>query len=275
MLSISEPLHRTRRGYRVGQEAVLMFNFFNPLAGRDNWRQSALEKVQLVSFLRSTEIVDDAGGNAVRFNPEQVGYFGHSQGGIVGALLLGVETRLNAAFLSGAGAGFGPSLMEKTDPIDIASVIRVVASLPEDEPLDVFHPIASLLQAFADSADPINYGRTWREQTGPVPHLIVTAGLLDTFTPPRQHSALAGAFGLPLAEPVADPYLVVDLLGLSATNALVEGNLETVDGAPLTGAVLQYPDHGHFAVFEDDGARNALREFFRTAQDGVPRVEHR
>jgi hypothetical protein len=68
MMAISEPLHRTREGHREGQEETLTFNFFNPLAGRDNWRQSALEKVQQVTAL-STLSFTGVGGATVRMDP--------------------------------------------------------------------------------------------------------------------------------------------------------------------------------------------------------------
>jgi fermentation-respiration switch protein FrsA (DUF1100 family) len=279
MLSVSEPLHFTRAGYREGQEDILTFNFFNPLAGRDNWRQSALEKVQLVTLAMNLVVPAENRGSArVRLDANNVGYFGHSQGGIVGALVIGVEDRINAAFLSGAGAGFGPSLVEKEDPVKIIDVLKLVLLMPEDEDVDIFHPVISLLQSYVDPADPINYGRAWRNQRGRVPHLLATSGLLDTFTPPRQHEGLAGAFGLPIAAPVEQPIEVLELLDIEDTGNTVEGNLETRDGAPLTAALFQYADHGHFAVFNDAGCQAALRFFFQTAheEDGlaVPRVQH-
>ncbi len=275
MISISEPLHRTRAGYRAGQEDVLTFNFFNPLAGRDNWRQSALEKVQLVRLLSSTSLTPEGKAQpAIRFDPVAISYFGHSQGGIVGAIFVGIEDRIAGAFLSGAGAGFGPSLVDKVDPVNIAAVLRLVLLLPDDEVVDVFHPVISLLQMFVDPADPLHFGRLWREHRGHVAHLMATSGLQDTYSPPVVHEGLAGAFGLPIAAPVYKDIEVLDVLGVDVANATVQGNLQTIDGAPLTAALLQYADRGHFAVFEDAGAERALREFFDTLRRGVPRVTH-
>lgn len=273
MLSISEPLHRTRAGYREGQEEILTFNFFNPLAGRDNWRQSAVEKVQLVSLAQSLVVPAAVTGDAeLRFDPAQVSYFGHSQGGIAGALFVAVEDRITGAFLSGAGAGFQASLVEKVDPIAIRDVLKTVLKGPEDEEIDRFHPAITLLQTWVDPADPVNYGHLWRERRGPVPHLVVTSGLKDTFTPKRCHGALAAAFGLPLAAPVSEPVEVIDLLGPAPAGEVLEGNLQSADGAPLTAGVLQYPDDGHFAVFFNPDAQDAMRGFFTSLHDGVPAV---
>ncbi len=273
LLTTSEPLHRNRRGYREGQEALLTFNFFNPLAGRDNWRQSAIEKVQLVTLARALSIPADISGSVeVRFDPERVSYFGHSQGGIAGALFVAVEDRIQGAFLSGAGAGFGPSIVEKVDPVAIKGAVRAVLLMPNDEDIDVFHPVIALLQSWVDPADPINYGHIWRERTGAVPHLVVSSGLIDTYTPPGCHAGLAGAFGLPLALPIAQDLPVLELLGVPAGAQVLQGNLTSKDGAPLTAGLLQYPEDGHFAVYDNEAASKAVLSFFTTLQEGVPSV---
>jgi hypothetical protein len=273
MLAVSEPLHRTRDGYREGQEEILTFNFFNPRAGRDNWRQSALEKVQLVSLVDELTVPASITGDVdVTFDPARVSYFGHSQGGITGALFVAVEDRIQGAFLSGAGGGFQVSLVEKVDPVAIKDTLRAVLQLDDSEEIDLFHPVITLLQTWVDPADPINYGRRWRERRGHVPHLVATSGLQDTFTPPPCHAGLAGAFGLPLAKPVSKPLEVLDLLGIAPVGPVVQGDLESADGDPLTVAMLQYPDDGHFAVFDNPDAQDAMRSFFTSLQDGVPVV---
>lgn len=273
MMAVSEPLHRTRAGHREGQEETLTFNFFNPLAGRDNWRQSALEKVQQVTVL-STLSFAGVGGATVRMDPDQIGYFGHSQGGIVGGLFIAIEPRLTGALLSGAGAGFAPSLIEKTDPVVIADVLKLVLQIPEDEPIDTFHPVPALLQTFVDEADPLNYGALWRRTAG-APHLLATSGLTDTFTPKRNHAGLAGAFGLPLAAPVAEPLEVLGVLGIDDVVGTVTGNLvDAGDGDEVrTAAMVQYPQDGHFAIFTNPAAHQLFTHFFQTLrEDGVPTI---
>jgi hypothetical protein len=100
---------------------------------------------------------------------------------------------------------------------------------------------------------------------------VVTSGLLDTFTPKRNHSALAGAFGLPLASPVAEPLEILDILGIDDVgDSAVSGNLRTDDGEPLTAAIMQYPADGHFAVFNNPAAQALFTQFFTTLLDGTP-----
>lgn len=277
LFGVSEPLHETRQGFRAGQEEMLTFNFFNPIAGRDNWLQSAIEKVQQVTAVASLAVPPRvAGGIApIRFDPEQVSYLGHSQGGITGALFIAVEDRVRGAFLSGAGAGFQASLVEKTEPVEIAAVLRTVLSMPEGDTVDRMHPVIALLQTVVDPADPLNVGDLWRHRHGAVPHLIVSSGLKDSYTPPRCHGALAAAFGLPVAEPVSVPVPVLALTGVAPGPVTLEGNLTTADGARLTGGVLQYPEDGHFAIYDNPDAEDAVRRFLTTLRSGVPSVRVR
>lgn len=272
MLAISEPLHNTRQGFRDGAEDIYTFNFLNPLAGRDNWRQSALEKVQLVTLAQALSVPGELNdGVAVLFDGEQIAYFGHSQGGITGAIFLGVEDRIHGAFLSGAGAGFAVSLVEKVEPVEIASVLRAFLSMPEDEPVDSFHPVLALLQTWVDPADPLNYGPLWRHRSDrPTPHLVATSGLTDPYSPKSTHAGLAGAFELPIVGEVFEPWEIVTLKELESVPAGSAANLVSDSGAPLSAGILQYPNDGHFAVFRNPNAQQAFFQFFESLTEGPP-----
>lgn len=277
MLATSEPLHLGRAGFSAGSEELGTFNFLNPLAGRDNWRQSALEKAQLVSAVANLVVPAAVSGfKTLYFDEDNVSYFGHSQGGIVGSIFVGVEHRIRGAFLSGAGAGFAPSLIEKVEPVRLEVVVRTLLGLPDDEVIDRFHPIPTLLQIWIEPSEPLNYGRLWRERSDrPTPHLVATSGLLDPYTPKRTHWGLAGGFGLPLIEPVSEPVEIVDLLAIGTASGPAAGNLVDGRGQPLTAGLLQYPDDGHFAVFSNPDAQEAYRLFFETVHAGVPRAQVR
>jgi pimeloyl-ACP methyl ester carboxylesterase len=276
-LATSEPHHAGRTGYAEGSEELLTFNFLNPVAGRDNWRQSVLEKVQLVGLVKSLEVSSGVGASgAVQFNPDQVAFFGHSQGGIVGAMLAAVEPRLLGLFLSGAGAGFGASTIEKVEPVVIADVVRTFLNLDGDEPLDIYHPITSLLQLYVEPSDPVNYGAAWRKGlSGGTPHLVATAGLKDAYTPKVTQAGLAGAFELPIIEPEAEAFEVLDLKKIASIPAPAQGNDQDGEGNSLTTGILQYPDHGHFAVYQTEAGWSAYRGFFDTLRSGVPSASGR
>jgi len=271
MLSISEPLQEGRAGYTEAGVGLNTFNFLNPMAGRDYWRKSTLEKVQLISVARNLAIPATVAGRAVRFDPEQVHYFGHSQGGIVGAILLGVEQRIGGAFLSGAGGGFASSIIEKTEPVDLSEVLRSLVGLPDEEPVDRFHLIPNLMQIWVEPLEPLNYAALWRERVeGHRPHVVMSSGLMDLDTPPRTHAGLATVFGLQTVEPVALHLDVAELQGITPVPGPAVGNQQGIAGEPLTAGLLQYPDDGHFAVFYNPDAQEAYRLFFETIQSGAP-----
>lgn len=281
MVAIAEPLHEGRRGHVDGSEDLYTFNLLNPAAGRDNWRQSALEKVQMVSMAQALEVpaAVSATGAAIPLDGSRIGYMGHSQGAITGAVFLGVDHRVEAAFLSGVGGGFAPSLVDKTEPVNILDVFRTVLQLPSEEPVGYFHPVLTLLQTFIDPADPLNYGAAYRgdfdrdgiDDAERTTHLVATSGLTDQFTPRINHDGFAAAFGLPQIAPVADPIELLDLLDIASVSAASSGHDEGVDGAPLTTGLLQYADQGHFAIYYDVGAQDAYRRFFQSLrEDGLP-----
>jgi hypothetical protein len=267
MVAVSEPLHRGREGHREGAENLLTFNFLNPPAGRDNWRQSALEKVQLITLMRQLRLRTDDGD--VFFNDDKVGYLGHSQGGIVGALLMGIDNRINGAMLSGAGAGFAQSIAYKVDPPPaIVEILRTVLGIDSNEPIDEFHPLLALVQQLADVSDPINYGHRWRHQPGRTPHLLATAGLEDTYTPIETQRGLAVAFELPIVAPQSDDIEGLVLRGLDEVAAPARANLVADNGDAVTAAMAQFPGTGHFAIYDTARGRLLIESYFRSLFDG-------
>jgi hypothetical protein len=266
MIAVSEPLHLGRTGFEAGSEEVLTFNFLNPVAGRDNWRESALEKMEIASAIPELAVPWSlTESESVTFDANRIGFLGHSQGGNVGGLFAAVDRRVSGVFLSGAGGGFGTAVVEKTEPYDISQVLRTVLSLENNEPIDRFHPVIALLQLWIDPADPISYGHVWRALDGDRPHLVATSGLLDDFTPKSTHAGLAGAFALPVVEPAAEEWPILSLLGIARGPIdTAHGNLTTSSGRTVTGAVLQYPVDGHFAIFRNAHAQDAYRQFFFT-----------
>ncbi len=265
VITIAEPLHKSRDGYSEGNEEINTFNFFNPWSSRDTWLMSALEKIQQVSAVIDLQVpeIDDA--PSAFFNADQIAYIGHSQGGIVGALLAPLDPRIQGLFLSGAGAGFTDSLTGKFEPVDIPGVLIMALDLDDVEELDVFHPLMTLMQFWVDRLDPIHFGHHWHNGTGfAQPHLLTTSGLKDQYTPVPTHHGLAGGFRLPLIEPVAEMFPVVEILGLDAQEPPLQGNMTLANGEVRTGGMVQYPLDGHFAIYNNSGAQDLIFNFFET-----------
>jgi hypothetical protein len=249
------------------------FNYLNPLAGRDNARQSAIDVVQQARLATSGLVVPgDAAGRAadVAIDPNKVLFMGHSQGGLNGPLFLAIDGTALGAVFSGAGGGLNISMIEKKEPFEILTVVSLVLDVdPVEEGLDMFHPVATLAQTLAEPADVLNYARHWFEEPvggRPPRSVLMTEGLLDDYTPPASIEALAIAGGVSLVEPVARGIEGMDLRGLPALGAPVRAN------APggVTGALVQFPEDGHFAVFRNERAKECYGDFLRSvADDGI------
>src|SRR5690606_11372829 len=109
-----------------------------------------------------------------------------------------------AAVLSAASAVITPSLVGKTQPVSIPLLVRTLLGLPggsleealEREGFTPEHPIATLVQTWIEVSDASNYAhlivRSPREGFAPK-SVLMTEGLLDTYSPPASIEALAGA----------------------------------------------------------------------------------
>ncbi|MBI5497556.1 MAG: hypothetical protein HY904_21270 [Deltaproteobacteria bacterium] len=273
-VSISQPLHRTRDGYRAGSEELATFNFLNPQAGTGNWRQSALESIAQLHSI-STLVVPAgiaADGTELHFRDDLKLFFGHSQGGITGAIMTGVETDLDLAILSGAGGGFAESILEKTEPVVLAAAIRVLLGLPDEETLDEFHPLLTLLQSLGEVLEPLNAAPRYYAPGRKPPNVLIYSGLLDEYTPPRTHGPLAAAAGIPVVEPVYQAVPPEVLRGLAAVSSPVTGDM-SVDVVAATAGLVQWPNNGHFAVYENSAATGTAQEFLRSLVDtGVAQI---
>ncbi|MEM9492432.1 MAG: hypothetical protein AAGC55_25015, partial [Myxococcota bacterium] len=100
VLSTDQVMHPPRVPPGSSPE-VLFFNFLNPLAARDNTLQGAADLFQVVRLVRNFDITERRpGGLRVRFDPDRVYFFGHSQGGLTGPPFLAHEPHVHAAVLS-------------------------------------------------------------------------------------------------------------------------------------------------------------------------------
>lgn len=261
---------------------LAFFNFGNPAAGRTNNRQAALDLVQCGRFVRGLRatIAAEGGPTELRFDPANVFFFGHSQGGLNGPLWLAAEDGARAAVLSGAAGNISISLLDKHEPVDIPALINSLLNLERNTPgvpdeLVHLHPIASLLQLIVDPSDPVSYGRflVREPRAGNTPkHIFQTQGFVDRYAPPAGIAALALSIGLPLAEPVLHEEPGWSLLGELSPRLPLRGNLR---GATAAWMQFDAPSgvDGHFVIFSVRGAQNRAARFLgsaASAEDGAP-----
>jgi hypothetical protein len=261
---------------------LAFFNFGNPSAGRTNNRQAALDLVQCGRFVRSlqTTFPGPDGPRTLRFNPQRVFFFGHSQGGLNGPLWLAAEDGASAAVLSGAAGNIALSLLEKRAPVDLPALLNSLLQLERGVPgvpdeLVPLHPIASLLQLIVDPSDPVSYGRyIVREPRAGnrAKHVFQTQGFVDRYAPPPGIAALALSIGLPLAQPVLHDEPGWNILGAPAPALPLRANVSGVTGAWSQVDAPTGVD-GHFVIFRVRSAQGRASRFLGSAardENGVP-----
>lgn len=277
VIGIDQVLHGTRCQVSTCNPELNFFNFQNPLAARDNVRQGALDNVQLLRFVEAMNLPSaPETGVPIRFDPEQIHFMGHSQGGLTGPPFLAVEPKIKSAVLSGAGGHMILSLLTKLEPWNIPELVQLL--LDEDDPITAIHPVLSLIQIFIEPADPLNYARHFIHE--PLPgnapkHIYLSQGWFDSYAPPVLNEALGVAAGVELVGPWLEPQPRVYLSGQSdALERPVTGNLL---GGAVTGVMIQYlawgNADGHYVVFDNPNANQDYRHFLGTAiRDGIPTV---
>lgn len=277
MIGISQPLHADRATEDT-DPSLDSFNYMNPYAGRTNFRQGALDQVYLAEVLTRATPTFTAEDRSVRLDPDRVAFFGHSQGGLVGAIAVPFfSDRVRAAGMSGTGGGLSMTLVLRKDPIDIAGLMESLLDFDEGETLTTFHPVTALVQTLSEATDPLNYSPYWyAEDPGwggrPVPALL-TEGLLDAATPSVTTEALAAAAHMPIVgDPATDPE-ALDLRDLSPDGLPTADNADDWNGDAITAGLGQFPDQDHYAIYYDRDARQLYRDFLVSALDGAPRLE--
>lgn len=276
VFGVSQPLHADRGTLDTNVE-LDSFNFYNPAAGRSNFRQGALDQVYLARALTQAAPHFTASGAAIDIDPSRVAFFGHSQGGLVGAIATPfMSGDLLGSGLSGAGGGLTLTLLLRDDPIDLAATLTALLGFDDDEVLTSFHPVLGLIQTLADATDPVNYAPYWYAEQGPwlaradatpMP-MELTEGLLDSATPSLTSEALAAAARMPIVGPAATDPEALHLRGLDALPLPVSNDARAWDGSSVTSGVAQYPDDGHFAIYQNKDAQRFYRNFLATLLSG-------
>lgn len=279
LVAIDLPQHGARRGDSDDEPEGLFYNFLNPRAARDNVLQGSADLMSVVRWVKEGGIM--VGGTPVAFDSDRIALMGHSQGATHSALIAQYEPDITGVVLSGNGGHLSTSMLTKTSPVDIASVVPIGLLDPDDDfklAGGGFNPALAVIQSVFDRADPVNYARRVRrepvsEDTTGV-HLFMTYGLNDTFSPEQTQQAYAVAAGLPVVQPVLRDFDLSDK-GLSQVAAPL-GDNATINGTPRTIGMRQYnPDatDGHFvATRQGQDGRADVDAFLELLLAGNPPV---
>jgi hypothetical protein len=271
MLAIDLPQHGARRGASMRGSDVLFFNFVNPRAARDNVMQGAADLLSLVYFASAGGIAaaDSPTTQAIDFDPSRIVYLGHSQGSTHGALVVPYEPDIRAVVFSGLGGDLTQSLLNKTEPIDIAGVLPFALLDPDAGgrlTTGDFHPALALFQAYFERVDPVNYA--WHLFRAPPAgdtgrDVLMTYGPGDSYSPEATMQAYSIAAGLPIVRPVLVDY------GLPQVDAPLRNNV-TVGGVMHSAGLRQYtPDAGEDGHFVATGTTDGRRDVVTFIDDAL------
>jgi hypothetical protein len=259
------PQFHEGRGEGQFDTAMDTFNYLNPPAGRTVFRQQVAETSY---FIRLLEHNRDSLDGLPEIDTERVYYGGHSQGALVGAMVAGVEPRIDTYLLNGVGSYLSETVVFRKDPFDIEALVR--RTIGVDRKIDRFHPAVQMAQLGADVVDPHNYARHW---TGwpdhpDGSHIFVINGQDDDTTSTTSMNALMHVGGLPVVGTAGwdvDPRGVFDH---RTDEAPVSHNSIATSCEPRTFGAFLSADDGHFTLYYNSTAESAALEFWASSSEG-------
>jgi pimeloyl-ACP methyl ester carboxylesterase len=289
VVGIDGSMHGPRRGSDDDPDE-LFFNLRNPKSVRDNVYQGAADKFQLVRLVKGLEIAQEVAGTAIKLDPDQIYFFGHSQGTVEGGPFLSYESDVKGAVMSGAGGYLIDSLLNKTRPQNIRGAVQFALA---DGRIGGNHPLLNLLQLYFDEVDTLHYGLSWAHtpvEGQPRKHLLLGFGAEDGFTPAQTIEHLArvsrvtqvqrcgdGTCGgsencTSCAEDCPADACEPRRDALPHATAPLQGNLDR-GGTRTTSGLLRYASHDgsyddHFVLFRHPQAKQQMLHFLATAQQG-------
>jgi hypothetical protein len=288
---IDGPLGGLRNTTNANEDYTI-FNVGNPVALRDNLRQSAAE-LALQAHILGTVTVDVsdcpgavAPGNKASFDTGTMGLMGHSMGATIAPLTLAEEPLYRVGLLSGAGGSWIENIVYKEQPLTVKPIAEALLGLlPSGFMLTVNDPMLSMFQWAAEGADPPIYARriVHEPTSGPPRNILMMQGIVDHYIMPPIADATSVSLGLDLAGPELDdtPAEIKGLAPLGPLLPLVGRSKIPLPAASnigpgVTAVVTQHPsdgiEDGHEVVFQTDPPKHEYRCFLQGLVAGLPRV---
>jgi hypothetical protein len=260
---------------------VCFYNFDNPLAGRTNGQQGAVDVVQQARLFSDSHTTVPANVSrtsaVISFDGTKILFTGHSQGSQNGAIFLAADQTARGGILSGSGSFIIIAFLEKTSPTpSVAGLVQTVLDIKPAEAageLNVFHPALNLAQSMADVTDPINYMGyiTTHPRAGFASKSVYQSegvnpdGTGDTYAPPHGIELGAVAAGYPRMLPAQHTIVEAAYSGLgdvSVPDGGLTGNLANGSATCVLAQFQPAPnDDGHFVLFDVPEAHTQCGEF--------------
>jgi hypothetical protein len=194
--------HGGGRNPTRGDEQFLMFNITNPVALRDNIRQTALEVAVLGEWLvQKAPAMACDGDSATTLDAQRQGLFGHSMGATVAPLAAANMPVLDLLILSGAGGSWVENVLHKLQPLPTRPIAEALLGYRAGT-LSEWDPVLNLLQAAGEQADPQAWAPLLAERSDL--DILMIQGIADTYILPPIANALSLPLGLTLGGDVIE-----------------------------------------------------------------------
>jgi hypothetical protein len=260
-------------------EQFLIFNVQNPVALRDNLRESALELALFAHVLADLSIdvsscpgTMTSSGTLSRFDAAHFGLMGHSMGATIAPVVLAIEPMYRVGLFSGAGGSWIENVIYKQKPLAVKGFAEILLGYPSVSfELTEFDPLLSMLQWAGESADPPSYARAIIDEPSmrSPTHVLMMQGIVDHYILPPIANATSLSVGLDLAGMPLETSLMplLSFVGRRAVDLPIADN-RTVGSNPVTAVVSQFPadniEDGHEVVFQTEPPKHAIRCFLQS-----------
>ncbi len=205
----------------------------------------------------------------IRFDGDSITTMGQSMGSTIGLPAATIDDVTDATILSGSGGVLIEIAVTGTEPIEIATVLKLLLGYDSDEPMDQFDPILHALQHVWDYVDPYTHAPYLVDapyERIPAKHVLQHSGLTDGYFSPDSRAGLSAALGADLAEPVEEA-MALDVMGLVGHGQPVALPVEGNHPSGATAVVAQYPPSvldGHHVAYQRDDAKAQYACFIKT-----------
>ncbi len=279
--------HEDLRNLTGDNEDFLMFNVFNPMALRDNVRESGVEYALFAHVLASLQLdVHDCPGatTPATFDTSHFALMGHSMGATIAPLSAAFEPLYGALVMSGSGASWIENVIWKQQPLDVKGAIEVLLGYTSARRALTDHdPVLTLFQWAVEPADSDVYSRGLIAEPPaglPPRHWLMEQGIVDHYILPPIANAMSVSLGLDLVGAELDT-TSPELIGAHAPPLQADwpfstgkpialpasGNRRSA-GQTLTTVVAQHPadgiEDGHEMVFQTDPPKREYRCFLQS-----------
>jgi hypothetical protein len=186
--------------------------FLNVAAIRDTIRQSALDLSRVVQLVRRPGLDLSALGTNLKLDARRVVYIAESFGTVVGTVFAAIEPDVALYVLDVPGGGILDLILPTSAEIGAVALPLIETIYHPATPLDRWSPVAALMQAVIDGADPLTYAphvlrdrfTLAGQQLGPR-SVVALEVLGDQVLSNRGTDALAQALRLDVLAPHLEP----------------------------------------------------------------------